>query len=147
MHKQIIAKIIESGDTSKMCELKELLFCLIDDIKARDYHQYLEYEYELHHIVYGDHLGKDLAEHWVSHMENKDGTRGEHWTYEQVVQLVKDKGIKYDPCDFYAVLNMIYSDHYNSKFDTSVYVELAKDWLGDMDISGKVLKYYYYVVK
>lgn len=60
-------------------------------------------------------------------MENKDGTKGEHWTYEQVVQLVKDKGIKYDPCDFYAALNMIYSDHYNSKFDTSVYVELAKD--------------------
>lgn len=49
--------------------------------------------------------------------------------------------------DFYAALNMVYSDYYNPKFDTSIYVELAKDWLNDKDIDGaKLLKYYYFVV-
>lgn len=80
-------------------------------------------------------------------MENKDGTKGEHWTYDQVAQLVRDKGIKCDVSDFYAVLNMVYSDYYNTKFDINVYIELAKDWLHDMDINNKVLKYYYFVVK
>lgn len=49
--------------------------------------------------------------------------------------------------DLYAVLNMVYSDFYNPKFDTSIYIELAKDWLKDKDIEGsKLLKYYYFVV-
>ena len=42
---------------------------------------------------------------------------------------------------------MVYSDYYNTKFDINVYIELAKDWLHDMDINNKVLKYYYFVVK
>ena len=60
---------------------------------------------------------------------------------------MREKSIKCDPYDFYAVLNMMYSDYYNSKFDISMYVELAKDWIHDMDIDDKILKYYYYVVK
>ena len=147
MQKKNIDKIIESNDNAKMHELKDVLVCLIDSVKVYDYHQYLEYEYKIHCIVYGKHLGKDLAEHWVSCMENKDGTKGEHWTYDQVSQLMREKSIKCDPYDFYAVLNMMYSDYYNSKFDISVYVELAKDWIHDMDIDDKILKYYYYVVK
>jgi hypothetical protein len=48
--------------------------------------------------------------------------------------------------DFYAVMNMIYSDYYNPKFDIETYVELAKDWLDDVDIGNcKTLKYYIYI--
>lgn len=147
MHRKNIERIIESNDNTKMHKLKDLLLCLIDDLKGTDYHKYLMYEYKIHTIAYGEHLGKELAEHWVSCMENKDGTKGEHWTYDQVAQLIRDKGIKCDVSDFYAVLNMVYSDYYNTKFDINVYIELAKDWLHDMDINNKVLKYYYFVVK
>lgn len=75
-------------------------------------------------------------------MENKDGTRGQHWTMEQTSQFA-DGFNKYD---FYAALNMIYSDYYNPKFDTNTYVELAKDWLCDEDAElqyGEKLSAYY----
>ena len=76
-------------------------------------------------------------------MQNKDGTTGEHWSYEQTSPLAE----QYDKWDFYAVLNMIYSDYYNPRFDTNTYISLAKDWLNDKDVgSGKTLRYYMYVV-
>ena len=55
--------------------------------------------------------------------------------------------LDFDPNDWYVVLNMVYSDMYNSKFDLGTYVTLAKDWLADKDVSSeKLLKYYYYIV-
>ena len=76
-------------------------------------------------------------------MKNKDGTVGEHWSYEQTSTLAE----KHNKCDFYAVLNMVYSDYYNPRFDTNTYVALARDWLDDKDVGeGKTLKYYMYVV-
>jgi hypothetical protein len=76
-------------------------------------------------------------------MENKDGSKGEHWTIEQTSQFAG----KHDKNDWYAVQNMTFSDFYNPKFDTNTYVELANDWIDDEDVGeGKTLKYYMYVV-
>lgn len=147
MHTENIQKIVDSGDSKKMHELRDVLVNLIDDLKTQDYYRYVQYEHWIHSILYGEHLGKDLAECWVSKMKNKDGTTGQHWTYEQVSQVMREKGMKCDTSDFYAVLNMVYSDYYNSKFDLNTYIELAKDWLNDEDVKDKVVKYYYYVVK
>ena len=48
--------------------------------------------------------------------------------------------------DFYAAMNMIYSDYYNPKFDTETYLMLTMDWLNDVDVGAcKTLKYYMYV--
>lgn len=63
MHKNNIERIIESNDNTKMHKLKDLLLCLIDDLKDTDYYKYLMYEYKIHTIAYGEHLGKELAEH------------------------------------------------------------------------------------
>lgn len=50
--------------------------------------------------------------------------------------------------DWYAAMNMAYSDYYNPKYSTADYIELAKDWLNDQDVGkDKMLKYYLYVVK
>ena len=77
-------------------------------------------------------------------MENKDGTTGEHWSMEQTSSLAGN----FNKADFYAVLNMMYSDYFNERFDTNVYVTLAKDWLDDPDVGEcKTLKYYMFVVK
>ena len=147
MYKKDIEKIEQSKDINKMKGLKDILIELMEHIKEEDYQKYLSYEKWIHSLVYGGHLGKDLAECWVSYMENKDGTKGQHWTYEQTSQVLQDKGLKYDPTDFYAVLNMVYSDYYNNKFDLNTYIELAKDWLNDKDVKNKLINYYYYVVK
>ena len=105
-------------------------------------------EYEINKIAHNGHIGEDVAKCWVSKMQNKDGTKGEHWSMEQVANVIKEKGIKYELTDFYTVLNMMYSDYYNSRFDTATYIDLAKDWLEDKDIEGcKLLKYYYFVTK
>lgn len=63
MYRKNIERIIESNDNTKMHELKDILVCLIDDLKGMDYHKYLIYEYKIHIIAYGEHLGKELAEH------------------------------------------------------------------------------------
>lgn len=80
-------------------------------------------------------------------MKNKDGSCGPHWNADQTAQVARDKNVSYDKWDWYAVLNMVYSDFYSTKYDINTYVELAKDWLGDSDVApAKLLNYYYYVV-
>ena len=125
-----------------------MLVNLVDYLKCNDYEEYVCTEYEINKIANNGHLGEEVAKCWVSKMENKDGTKGEHWTMEQVANVMKEKSIKYDISDFYAVLNMVYSDFYNARFDTATYIDMAKDWLDDKDIGAcKLLKYYYFVTK
>lgn len=143
MYKHLLKKIIERGDVSDM----EYLECLLDDfmreLEEEDEPRYKRLLMGLYCRVYGKHLNNELAHKWVSEMENKDGTRGEHWSIEQTSQYAGS----YDKYDWYAVMNMMYSDYYNQRFDTGVYVELAKDWISDKDVGdGKTLKYYMYVV-
>ena len=147
MHKVMINKIIAEGNTEQMHELKELFDELVCDVKMFNYELYIKAEYDIHKIAYGKHIGKEIAEHWVGKMKNKDGTHGAHWTIEQTTDVMNSKGLKFDKYDWYVVLNMVWSDFYNSKFDTNTYIEIAKDWLEDDDINKcKLLNYYYYVV-
>lgn len=98
-------------------------------------------------------ITKEMAEEWTSTMKNEDGTKGAHWTLDQVKQVMAQKGIKGDPYEFYMVLNMIYSDycavlkkHRVNNLD--VYVDLACAWLMDEDaVPDKASAYYEHVVK
>ena len=145
MHiKEMIHAIVEHGRPEDMDCLSEILTDLIYDLKHTDRGYYHAIEYKLHTMAYGEHLTEDMAKHWVSCMSNKDGSCGEHWTMEQTNQYAG----QHHHADFYAVLNMMYSDYYSSKFTTEDYVHLANDWLNDKDVPyGKTLRYYMYVVK
>lgn len=143
MHKELIEKIIESGSPRDMKCLEKMLVSMIDDLKISDKDEYKAVEYKLYNMVYGDHLSEDIAKTWVSRMDNKDGSKGEHWSIDQTSQYAENR----DKYDFYAVLNMMYSDYFNPRFDNSVYVQMAKDWIDDEDVpQGKTLKYYMYIV-
>jgi hypothetical protein len=144
MHiKKMIEHIVNHGKPEDMHCLSEILTDLIYDLKHTDHSYYHAIEYKLHKMAYGEHLTEDMAHKWVDNMQNKDGTKGPHWTMDQTSQYAG----RHNHADFYAVLNMMYSDYYNPSFDTSTYVKLAEDWLDDPDVgSGKTLKYYYYVV-
>lgn len=107
-----------------------------------------------HHGGKGHVLTHDMAEHWVSGLINEDGTRGAHWSFEQVKQIMTQKCISADPCEFYAVLNALYSDYckvfqkYGVGGNMDFYLDMAKAWLDDKDAeSGKVAIYYEYIVK
>lgn len=96
---------------------------------------------------------KEMAEEWTSKMENEDGTRGPHWSMEQIKQVMAQKNIELDPIEFYLAMNMMYSDYCkvakklnvnNSEF----YANMAKAFLEDKDAGGsdKLMRYYKYVV-
>lgn len=145
MHiKGMIKQIVEHGKPEDMECLAEMLTDLVYDLKHTDPGYYNALEYKLHKMAYGEHLTEEMAHHWVSEMQNKDGTHGPHWTMEQTNQYAG----RHNHCDFFAVLNMMYSDYYNPKFDANTYIDMARDWLDDPDVpTGKTLKYYMRVVK
>lgn len=69
--------------------------------------------------AHGKKLTKEKAEKWVKHMRT-DGHKSEMWTMEDAKELAKPYGITegQELIDFYAALNMVYSD----------YCEVAKEW-------------------
>lgn len=143
MHEEMIDYIVKNGTAKSMECLRKVMVEMLDDLSVMDESKYKMYEYKLYKAAYGDHLTEELARKWVSGMTNKDGTRGEHWSYEQTSQLAGN----HNKWDWYAVLNMMYSDYYNQRFDTNIYVQLANDWLDDRDVGdGKTLCYYWKVV-
>lgn len=144
MHRGLIKEIVHGTNVEHMEMLEKLLVDLIDDLKHSDYHKYKEIEYDLYKSVHGKHLNEKLAHKWVDELENKDGTKGGHWTIEQTNQYAEAN----NRFDWYVAMNVVYSDFYNPKFDTNMYVELAKDFIHDKDASEcKLLKYYMFVVK
>lgn len=98
-------------------------------------------------------MTREIAEEWTHGMKNEDGTKGPHWKMEQVKQLMAQKGIQYDPWEFFVVLNAMYSDYCavlkkHGVNTIDVYVDLACAWLNDTDaMPDKASRYYEYVVK
>lgn len=98
-------------------------------------------------------MDEQTAREWTKNMKNEDGTKGPHWTMEQVKQLMAQKGIQHDPVEFFAVLNAVYSDgckvakkHGVNTID--YYVDMAKAWLEDEDaLPNKAMLYYECIVK
>lgn len=146
--KHDIRHIIEHGKPEDMQKLEEMFNEVVEDLRESDKDKYCEIVYKVHKIAHGGHLGEDLAKEWVSAMENKDGSKGGHWSWEETESVRKQYAPDADSSDFYAAISMIYSDYYSPRFDTATYAQLAKDWLDDKDVGKcKTLKYYMKVVK
>lgn len=102
--------------------------------------------------MHRDELTKEKAEEWTAAMQNEDGTRGPHWSMEQVKQAMAQKGIKADLIQFYLALNMMYSDYCAVAKKMNVnnidfYIGMAKAFLDDKDAGeDKLMRYYKYVV-
>lgn len=148
MHiKKMMNEIIKKGNSSDMEYLGDVFANLTYNLEDYNPIEYKNIEYKMYKMAYGDSLTEDMAKYWVSKMENKDGTTGEHWTLQQTNNVMSQYGIKANSYDWYAVMNMIYSDYFNPKFSINEYVELAKDWIYDKDVgNGKTLKYYLFIV-
>lgn len=102
--------------------------------------------------VYED-LSPETEMTWVASMHNTDGTTGAHWALDQTTSVARQYGIIFEhisPEDFYVALNMIYSRYGQTLkkagiSDVSVFVELAKDFLFDIDaVSPKKKLHCYY---
>lgn len=98
-------------------------------------------------LLLNPHFTKETAEFVVSHFENKDGTKGAHWTYQQTNDVLKVKGYDFDEADWYYAMNMIWSDYYKGGRSDETYVELACDFLDDPDAPEDKAKKYYLAMK
>lgn len=107
------------------------------------------------HGAGGEHqpMTREMAETWVSKMENADGSTGAHWTMEQTKQLQSQKGIGLDPVKFWVAMNMMYSDYFLAADKAGIgtpdfYADMAKAFLVDKDARpDKLDRYYCAVVK
>lgn len=102
---------------------------------------------------YSEGMDMETAKEWTKHMKNEDGTKGPHWSMEQVKQLVNQRKLDVDEVEFFAVLNAMYSDYCKVAKKHNVnnmdfYVDLAMAWLQDEDaVPDKAMMYYECIVK
>lgn len=127
----------------------------MQDMRGRDYADYgMDYGMrDYGEMEYGKMSHKDI-EKWKKHMKNQDGTMGEHFKKDQVMQAARQIGVnpeEYGEHIFPLVMNMMYSDYcaVAKKFGLDrpdFYAELAKAFLNDKDFGGepeeKVWLYY-----
>lgn len=101
----------------------------------------------------GMEFNEEIAKEWTKKMHNEDGSKGEHWTMEQVKKLMTQRGIEYNLAEVYAIMNALYSDYckvfkkygFNSP---EAYLDLALAWLNDSDaVKNKAMMYYECIVK
>jgi hypothetical protein len=98
-------------------------------------------------------MTKEMADEWTHGMKNEDGTKGPHWTMEQIKQAMAQKGIDCNPLEMYPVMNSLYSDYCSvlkkwnmNKVD--IYLDLACAWLNDSDaVPYKASAYFEHIVK
>ena len=98
-------------------------------------------------------MTKEMADEWTRGMKNEDGTKGPHWTMEQIKQVMAQKGIDCNPLEMYPVMNALYSDYCSvlkkwnmNKVD--LYVDLACAWINDSDaVPNKASAYFEHIVK
>lgn len=107
-----------------------------------------------------DHLTKEMAERWVRSMEaaDKNCKSGGKWTYAEAKRLAEDHGMPtegQEMIDFYATINMMYSDYCKVARDHKVatedyFVDLAMAFLYDPDgvePSEKIYNHYKYLAE
>lgn len=96
---------------------------------------------------------KDEAMEWTRQMKNEDGTTGPHWSMEQTEQVRKQRNIDCDPVQFYAAMNMVYSDYCKAAEKVGAssmdfYAYMAKAFLDDKDAADdKIGRYWACVVR
>ena len=145
MIKQYIEKISESKDTYKMNRLGEMLEELIYDLKDTRNDEYEEFKGELYELAYGKKISEEMAKKWVKDMK----PIGEYWTMEKTTSVLQNSGYNFSPIDFYVVANMMMNDYNDlTKEDEELAIEMAYDWLNDVDAKdNKLYCYWKHIVK
>lgn len=94
------------------------------------------------------HLTKGTAKKWVREMDPPG-----KWTMEQTTQIMNRLGADCNEIDFYAAMNLMYSDYRElakeiGQDTTEFYGKMAKAFLCDEDaVEGKMVKYYGVIVE
>ena len=96
----------------------------------------------------GREFTEEDAKAWVASMNPPA-----KWTMEQTTDVMNKQGYYHRPCEFWAVMNALYSDYGKTmaKYGADkpeVWAALAHDWLDDMDAEdGKAGRYWRDIVR
>ena len=140
--KEIVFKYGRDGKTEVMEELTEIIDEFVEDIREHEEEKADEFILMVD-LLLNPHFSKETSKYAVSKLKNKDGSIGEHWNKETTDRVLEEKGYDFNYCDWYYVLNMIYSDYYKSGRSDDTYIELAYDFLEDKDAPEDKAKRYY----
>lgn len=137
---ELMTKLIDKGVGDEVWTISE---DMLNKLARKDPMMFEEYIDKLEHLAY--RIPKDEAELIVRAMRPK----GQYWSYTQVYDLVKSKGVTGDWVNWYLVMNMVYNDfcatakHFGLHNDVEFFYHLAKDFIEDPDAKPmKVEKYF-----
>jgi hypothetical protein len=129
---ELVKHHIEDASYENMIELVKETDCFVEEV--REHHPEMVDKFLMKvDLALNPDFTKETAKYVVSKMKNKDGTTGEHWNYDTTTKVLEAKGYDFNPCDWYYTLNMVYSDYYKSGRTDDTYVEMAYDFLNDID--------------
>ena len=138
---EIVKKLAENATKADMETLTELTGDFLEKIRAKE--PEVDKLITKIDLMLNPDFTKETAEYAVSKMKNDDGTEGGHWDYDTTTSVLKSKGYDFNPCDWYYVLNMVYSDYFSKDQPDDYYFKLAYDFLKDKDAPvGKAKKYF-----
>lgn len=137
---KLVMKAIDKGYGDEAWEVADTAMARLE---RADPVAYEDTMHSLEKLAYK--ISKDEAEQIVRSMRPK----GQAWSYQQVVDAVKERGVTSDFCNWYMVMNMVYNDFMNTaraygmQNDVDFYFSLAKDFIEDPDAKPlKVEKYF-----
>ena len=139
---QLIDKYGRDGDIETMEHLTHKVAHFVEEVMEK-HPEMVEHFLIKIDLLLNPHFSKESSKYAVSKLKNKDGTTGEHWNKETTDRVLEAKGYDFNYCDWYYVLNMIYSDYYKSGRSDDTYIELAYDFLEDKDAPEDKAKRYY----
>lgn len=138
---EIVKKLAENATKADMETLTELTGNFLEKIREKE--PEVDKLITKIDLMLNPEFTKETAEYAVSKMKNEDGTEGGHWDYDTTTSVLKSKGYDFNPCDWYYVLNMVYSDYFSKDQPDDYYFKLAYDFLKDKDAPvGKAKKYF-----
>lgn len=138
-----ITDIIYEGDNKcKMRDANEIYYSAADYVRQNNPDVYRNLMSRAEEILYRFDL------EWAQDKVRSMSPSGERWTYDEVVDFVKTKGINDCFKEYYMVMNMYYNDSQSTgqKYASSspdFYYDLAHDFINDEDAPcHKVAKYF-----
>lgn len=146
--KHVFEEHLDVASDAAMTDALCIMSNFVEDMRSHHPKEVEEMLVEVDEVL-SPYLSHEEAVEIVTSFENKDGSKGEHWTVEQTKDVARKynvdlEGKNFKCYDWYAVMNMVYSDYYHSNWNLDVYVEIAKDFLYDKDFDkpGKAKWYF-----
>lgn len=117
----------------------DIIVCLTDHLIKCDESCCRDVYTEMYKKAYGDTITRDLAEEWVKSFDVTDGSGREHgqkWSIDQTTDVGNKVNVDWNDMsktDWYVVMNMEYSKHYDTakaygnESDPIWFAHIAKD--------------------